>query len=115
MRRIPKAIVVAAISWPAWGQPGAVNDKLLVSGAATVSCGQYLESVRKGDEATLLQYDQWVQEFIARVNADSKRPVKPPDLASTRAWVDKWCSDHPLQLLITGSAALIAELRGSVK
>lgn len=109
------AVVVAAISWPAWGQSGAVNDKFLVSGAGMASCAQYLELVRKGDEATLLQYDQWVQEFIARVNADSKKTVTPPDTAGTRTWMDKWCRVHPQQFLIAGSSALIAELRGPAK
>ena len=115
VRRIPMAVVVAAISWPAWGDPGAANDRFLVSGAGMASCGQYLELVRKGDEAALLQYDQWVLEFIARVNADSKRTVNPPDATTTRAWMDKWCRQHPQQFLIAGSSALIAELRGPAR
>jgi hypothetical protein len=97
-------------------------------GAGGESCGSWLrarDDVRnsKADERTfdkqllvVAMDTSWMQGFV--LGAASGLPTSVakeafaliPDGSSVQAWTDKYCREHPLEMMLSAGAALSAEL-----
>ena len=85
-----------------------------VGGAGTVSCGVYLQD-RRTDNRIDIQYVQWFWGYVSAYNFFSQHA----QISRTRisgetilAYLDKYCRDNPLQFVVEGGDAMIAELGG---
>jgi hypothetical protein len=94
-----------------------------VYGAGTVSCGEWsrLRSFegREGNHnrevASSYQARAWIDGFMSGIKVEKNDG--PDFLASTPlgaahyAWVDNYCRENPLDLMVTAAHALVKELR----
>jgi hypothetical protein len=87
-------------------------------GFGTKSCGAWTQERRAGDATTgSLAYTSWLLGFVSGTNVEVVLGLDQSDfLASTDApalvaFVDNYCSGHPLDTVMDGASALVAALR----
>jgi len=86
-------------------------ENVLVFGGGTLSCGKWLES--RNDLATYYQLRQWVFGFVSGTNYSAPRKQSnPPDSEAGVAFIDQYCKNNPLHLLVLAAAALVQETGG---
>jgi hypothetical protein len=99
-------IVTAAVS----GQSPSVRV-----GAGGVSCGRWLEIREQGDSMESHVAD-WIDGFlVGSALASSQFVLTPnwqmPDTPTERAFVDKYCRDHPLDSVTRAAVVLYNEVK----
>jgi hypothetical protein len=85
-----------------------------VTGVGTFSCGKYLEFRATKNETQNAAFVSWIWGYLAGLNMEAQRATTEnlPDAASTLAYVDKYCGEHPLNNVIQASGELFHELGG---
>ena len=90
------------------------GDRALV-GAGTAKCARYLESASKGFDSSLNLVASWTQGYISGVNVGRMNAKLPalvlPDLAEIRTWHERYCKQHPDDLVYESSDSLIESLQ----
>jgi hypothetical protein len=85
-------------------QPGSFQP----SGAASMSCGAWT-AARHENKPLSWMSEQWVLGFLTGVGYAANQygidSLNGVDDQGVWAWVDNYCRDHPLILLLTAAAA----------
>jgi hypothetical protein len=94
--------------------PSVQAQGVTVQGVGTFSCGKYLEFRAKRNESQDPAFVSWIWGYLAGLNMEAQRATTEnlPDGASTLAYVDKYCGEHPLNNVLQASGALFTELGG---
>ena len=102
---LPAALAVAMITGAAEAQPGSFHPL----GAASMSCGDWT-AARRENKPRSWAAEQWVLGFLSGVgyagNQYGLDPLTGVDDQGVWAWVDNYCRDHPLDLLVIAAEAL---------
>ena len=102
------ALIAAAVA-----SPQTSEADYMVLGVGNDSCGKRTEmhAVRGWDNAQ----DQWVMGYITAHNAVGTSKgndiAAGTDFSGLRAWLNRWCSDNPLENIADAAAELVIELR----
>jgi hypothetical protein len=85
-----------------------------VQGVGTFSCGKYLEFRTQKNETQDAAFVSWVWGYLAGLNMEAPRATTQnlPDAASTLAYIDKHCGEHPLNNVLQAANDLFKELGG---
>lgn len=85
-----------------------------VQGVGTFSCGKYLEFRGTKNETQDAAFVSWIWGYLAGLNMEAQRATTQnlPDAASTLAYVDKYCDEHPLNNVLQAAGGLFKELGG---
>jgi hypothetical protein len=87
-----------------------------IAGAGTLSCGRVTQEHLQKNIFTKDQILAWVQGFQAAANLareGSHQPTKAPaDVASTNAYVDKYCHENPLKTVFDAAVQMSMDLPG---
>jgi len=86
-------------------------------GVGGFSCGQYLAHRQSENESYSGNqtgvYATWVWGYISGYNHFSSRPpIEPPDENAVIAYLDKYCRNNPLSLVVSGAICLVADSGG---
>jgi len=84
----------------------AADDKTVMTGAGSTSCGQYLEFKQEG-EMFGNAYFSWAQGFMSAVNLNflsEGNTTDLSDIAGQEKWLENYCNENPLE---TYSAAVV--------
>jgi hypothetical protein len=99
--------LIAPINAPAQSD----ETSFVVTGAGSVSCGRFLEAL--SERASKLQFEQWVEGYLAAYNYyNTTRKVRPPDAATIIAFAENYCRNNPLHPFVSVAPALVQELGG---
>lgn len=88
------------------------TGQYVVYGQGTISCGMWL--AQRSDVLLQGQHKSWVLGFLSGVGylaSSADLELKPTDHAAVEAWMDQYCTTHPLVTVAEGAHVLIAELR----
>lgn len=107
--------------------PGAAQKRVVVRGAGSQSCGQYVQAydqyralagtVASGTMtsqaiANYLQYEAWIQGYLFGVDSWNRRQIRDFDRAGMQLWVYGYCQKHPFELIADAALAFYQELGG---
>jgi len=112
-----RSALVSLVMLAGIGLPATVQGRdVMVWGAGQVSCGAWLETRKvpeppgdhrlEGRRQWLLGYLTAYEEY-ARGGGDI---LNGSDADGAFAWVDNWCSQHPLEPIFRAGFALVSEL-----
>jgi hypothetical protein len=104
--------VFIALSVPSLSAAQSTGHAL--SGAGTISCGQYLEFSSEKELSKMV--GTWTQGFLSGMNlagasSANRSFVILPDSPSIKVYLDKYCREHPLESPVKGAIQLFMELR----
>jgi len=91
----------------------ATDDKAVMAGAGSTSCGQYLEFKQEG-EMFGNAYFSWAQGFMSAVNLNFLGEGNKTDLSDTAGqekWLENYCNENPLEIYSTAVVMLWTALR----
>jgi hypothetical protein len=107
-----KCLVVVAALLVAIGRQATAdtNEGRYIMGLGTYSCGFWTRAPERSPGAPAAQ---WVLGFLSGVNFTSDKPdvLAAVDFNGVMAWVDNYCTAHPLATLSQAAVQLLAELR----
>ena len=84
-----------------------------LKGLGNYGCGKYLEHRKTDNEDQDNAYVSWVWGYLSGYNQfSSHKEVQVPDHPTILAYLDKYCRDNPLKLVVAGTLTLIGELDG---
>jgi hypothetical protein len=85
-----------------------------ITGVGTFSCGKFLELRAVKNEAQDVAFVSWIWGYLAGLNMEGQRATTQnlPDAASTLAYADKYCAEHPLNNVLQAANELFRELGG---
>ena len=87
------------------------NEKVVVNGLATLSCGKVLEYSE--DEVGETHLSNWLNGYVTSYNYYSiEHQVSAPDRATNIFFIKNYCSKNVLSSLVAGGAVLIQDLGG---
>ena len=96
----------------AFGTSASAQNVVIIGAGGATSCGKWIES--RGDLSTHFQYKQWILGFISGSNWNGVGPqAKPIDPEAVVAFVDRYCSSNPLDLLALAASAAVQESGGA--
>lgn len=87
------------------GQPGAIYTAV---GQGIGSCGAWTSARHERAAADL---EQWILGFLSGVGFDAVDGTDPLRLLGTDvvfAWIDNYCSAHPLDPIVNAAAAFVS-------
>lgn len=108
-RALLAALFVTAVA----SQPAAHAQRAFTSGGASaVTCGAYLKA--REDRQDMSYIASWVWGYISGYNQWSTYPQINdfPSEGTVVAYFDKHCRENPLETLMQGTVALVADLGG---
>jgi hypothetical protein len=96
---------------------GAAANKM-VYGAGMISCGEWQQYRSTGNKPGSYQAQAWIDGWLSASNiagtgVDFLAPH--PSSIAYYAWLDNYCGQHPLDLLVDAVRPLESELRSRVK
>ena len=109
-------------SWAPWFVAGCLlfltsqiaAQEHAVLGQGNVSCGSWLND-RKGDGAGASSRIAWVLGYVTAFNQYGSKPEGDVSggkgTEEIKAWIDKYCGQHPSDNLYRASDALVKEFR----
>lgn len=107
MKYLSALPIMALLTGPLNAQEG-----IAVIGYQSVSCGTWTKD-RREHSVALGAYEGWIEGFLSGL-AFTKWPAQNPlvgiDTDAAFAWVDNYCSAHPLDTLSVATFALMKEL-----
>lgn len=107
---LKKLSIAVALTWScvaSWGQ-------VLITGAGTLGCGEYIEHRLSANSAQDSIYATWTWGYLAGYNMYTKqKKIDPPDKATVLAYLDKHCRDNPLENVMQGGIRLVDALGGN--
>jgi hypothetical protein len=92
----------------------AAQERYAIAGHGALSCGTYLKAQKEKDDYTPMFVDIWVQGYLSGTNTQSASDHKTkmrllPEPDSIRAYISKYCNDHPLHSVYQASLSLDSE------
>jgi hypothetical protein len=96
--------------------PPAQDEWSIAIGSAGVSCGKWTQA-RQSRSVNAALYAQWVAGYLSGKNVESgssyprNDPLMGADFAGLMAWIDNYCSSHPLDAISAAAHKLMDELR----
>jgi hypothetical protein len=83
-----------------------------VYGAGTVSCGQWQQFRTTGDKVKNFQLQAWIDGYLSGSNAASNDDflAEKSDSVSYYFWIDNYCRDKPLDVIVQAVSKLKEEL-----
>jgi hypothetical protein len=121
---VARFVVLAALIVVVEIGPAAAQQFMM--GQGTSSCGSWTEA-RRTKALHQHTHQQWVFGFLSGANLGLVDPanktitpyapdfIKGGDFDSVVAWIDNYCSAHPLDSIGTAALALVFELRSRAK
>jgi hypothetical protein len=91
-------------------------EDVSIRGPGAASCGAWVQG-RSGQDSESIsrRFDResWIMGYITAFNVFVERGdiVQSTDPPGIFAWIDSYCSTHPLQSVADAAFALVAELR----
>lgn len=89
--------------------------QIQIIGAGTNSCGAFMDT--RSQPLSRGIYIQWLAGFLTEFNITNRQGILDAmghtDKAGLEAWLDGYCSAHPLIPFATASEALLVELSDS--
>ncbi len=89
-----------------------------IAGAGNTSCGKYVEfrTVKADMLETMIL--SWSQGFLSALNlvistSNNRKPFMLPDPPSIMLFLDKYCRDNPLKIILDGNVELYAEIKAN--
>jgi hypothetical protein len=104
--------------------PAAVQKRVVVRGAGSESCAQYVQAYDQyrtlvASETTAsqaitnyLQYEARIQGYLFGVDSWNRAEIRAFDRAGMQIWVYGYCQKHSLQLIADAALAFYRELGG---
>ena len=92
---------------------GASAQNRAVYGAAMVSCGQWQQTRTNGDKGTEFQLQAWIDGYLSGYNVATTGAdflASKPASVALYIWIDNYCRDKPLDVLVQAAGALKNEL-----
>jgi hypothetical protein len=87
------------------------KDYTIISGLATLSCGSILEDSK--NKVRGAEISDWLNGYVTGYNFyNTNRQVNPPDRATNIAFIENFCRNNPLSILVSGGAVLVQDLGG---
>ena len=88
-----------------------------VYGAGGLKCGNW-KAAREEKSVQVELYKQWVAGWVVTYNyylteQGGKGRVETPDFDTITAYLDRYCSEHPLSIIAFGAAQLVQDLGGA--
>ena len=111
MRRLLMLLPVVLVLGATTGAALA-RQKYTTYGHGTRSCGDWLSDRKKQDWEALVK-EAWVTGFVSGVGYASSTALKQTDTEGLLSFIDRHCTDHPLDLLVEATTKLTTELRGN--
>jgi len=99
------------------GGPSNAEQGVWVIGHANTTCGAWTKE-RRGASLPRAAYEGWITGFLsgwAIVQKPSQNPLADLDSEAVFAWMDNYCSAHPLDILSVAGVALMNELLARAK
>jgi hypothetical protein len=82
-----------------------------ISGWGGRSCGKWISA--RSDHPNFFTHEEWVLGFLSGAAVyDTEQHLNPlsgTDRYAVVAWIDKYCRDHPLKLVIEAAQAFVME------
>ena len=92
---------------------GASAENKMVYGAGMITCGEWQQHRSTGNKPASYQAQAWIDGYLSGSNASGNGAdflaPKPSDVAYY-AWLDNYCAQHPLDLLLQAVTLLKKEL-----
>ena len=81
-------------------------------GAGMVTCAEWQKYRSTGDKAATLQLQAWIDGFLSGYNmaSDVDFIVPRPQTVAYYAWIDNYCTQNPLNVVMQATLALKNEL-----
>jgi hypothetical protein len=79
-------------------------------GIGTRSCGEWLDR-RKNNN--WLSMGEWMLGFVTAAHWYQVYELKDTDSVGLATWMDKYCTDHPLEKFYIANSDLVRELRSN--
>jgi len=107
-------LVAIAVGMLLVANTAASDDKMVVAGAGTASCGEFIADT-KNNETLRDTYFLWAQGFLSSLNFkhlrnwESATDLSDPD--ALKLWIENYCEENPLSIYAAAVAKLWSELR----
>jgi hypothetical protein len=111
-------IATAAIAEPL--PPAQDQEGVIAFGIGGRSCGNWTQW-RQSKSVNAGLSTQWVAGYLSGKNVESNfsnpqdDPLRGTDFAGLMAWIDNYCSSHPLEAINSAADKLMDELRARVQ
>jgi hypothetical protein len=92
---------------------GASAENRAMYGAGTTSCGQWQEYRTTGNKGMSFQLEAWIDGYLSGFNVASTGPdylANKPSNVAFYIWIDNYCRDKPLDIIVQAVGALKNEL-----
>ena len=105
--------VVALAVWSVVAHSMADNTGYNIMGISGKSCGDWTTERKKGESWEVVARMSWVLGYVTAVNRFgpwSSNVAAGTDANGLLAWIDNYCTQHPLEDIETAGGLLVAEL-----
>lgn len=84
-----------------------------IAGFGATSCGEYLQGRSFSNSQMNDNFSSWLQGYLSGVNISrqDRKYVNLPDAPSILAYMDKYCRDNPLKIVLEGANTLYRDLK----
>jgi hypothetical protein len=92
---------------------GASAEHKMVYGAGMISCGEWQQYRSTGDKPGSYQAQAWIDGYLSGSNAagsDADFLAAKTSSVAYYSWIDNYCGQHPLDLLVQAVMFLKKEL-----
>ena len=97
---------------------GALAEDKMVYGAGMITCGEWQQHRSSGNKLASYQAQAWVDGYLSGSNSstDGVDFIAPkPSSIAYYAWLDNYCAQNPLNLLMAGVMKLEKELQARAR
>ena len=108
IRRVAIFVLAVVVVWQLPKDSAGQGD-FMVYGPIGTSCGTFTASI--GQNRNALEW--WALGFISGIGRERSAqgaPLRPTDTDGIIAGISRYCSEHPLDTLVTGTLSILPEL-----
>lgn len=89
---------------------GSATETFNITGMSALSCGKVVAAMKS--EVQRVEIADFLNGYVVAYNYYGSKPVTPPDNETSLVFIERFCKNNPLSILMTGGAALVEELGG---